>query len=209
MMSLLSRGWIVGVDFPQPEGPMTATTSPAATPMLICGSAGGAPDWQVLATCPGDNDSPAPGGQFDWPNPGPSAWAADRRPGRHRSQPRARSPARMSYSRRHADRRVMLITWPGPTVPPIGLFIASPRAWCLSGLQGLAHGDPATESQNVAGVGPPGLPDEAVRRGERVGDRHKGEGGPATVGLPPGGRRQPRLPRTRSRRRRSRGETTA
>ena len=36
--------------------------------------------------------------------------------------------------------------------------------------------DPAAESQNVAGVGPPGLPDEAVRRGERVGDRHKGEG---------------------------------
>src|SRR5215468_4721785 len=59
MMSLLGRGWIVGVDFPQPEGPMTATTSPAATPVLICASAVGAPDWQVLVT---PSSRPAPFG---------------------------------------------------------------------------------------------------------------------------------------------------
>ena len=33
------------VDFPLPDGPMTATTSPAATLMLTSASAGGAPAW--------------------------------------------------------------------------------------------------------------------------------------------------------------------
>ncbi len=33
------------VDLPLPDGPMTATTSPAATPMLTSASAGGAPAW--------------------------------------------------------------------------------------------------------------------------------------------------------------------
>ncbi len=33
------------VDLPLPDGPMTATTSPAATPMLTPASAGGAPAW--------------------------------------------------------------------------------------------------------------------------------------------------------------------
>ncbi len=33
------------VDFPLPDGPMTATTSPAATPMLTSASAGGPPPW--------------------------------------------------------------------------------------------------------------------------------------------------------------------
>ena len=56
---------------------------------------------------------------------GASAWAAERRLGCQRSQPRARSSARIMYSRRQAERWVRMITWPGPTVPPAGLFIAS------------------------------------------------------------------------------------
>src|SRR5262249_28576014 len=42
--------------------------------------------------------------------------------------------------------------WPGSTGPPIGLFIARPRAWCLSGPWCLAHGDPAAEWQDGSGV---------------------------------------------------------
>ena len=75
--------------------------------------------------CPRDDEPPAPGGQFHDPDP-PALALGERAAPRPPPQPaQGAFPSRISYSRRHAERWVRLITWPGPAVPPTGLFIVS------------------------------------------------------------------------------------